>query len=127
MSRYRVTTPVPDFTGVVGNCAFSNGAYEGPVQAGPLAYFQGAGYTVEQLDVPAEEPAAEPAVVEDGGSPEPPPLPAKSANKPEWVAAAVARGIDPANAEAATKEQLIELLENPVAQTGGTSTQEQTA
>lgn len=34
--------------------------------------------------------------------------PAKSAIKPEWVAFAVARGADPEEAEAATKDDLID-------------------
>ncbi len=38
-------------------------------------------------------------------------LPRKTALKPEWVAAAVARGVDPAEADALTKEELIERLE----------------
>lgn len=44
------------------------------------------------------------------------PLPAKSAPKPEWVAAAVIRGFSLEDAEKATKEQLIELL-TPTAET----------
>lgn len=57
-TRYRITTPVLDFTGVVGNCTFAKGAYEGPVEDGPLAYFTAQGYGVEEITADAE-PAAE--------------------------------------------------------------------
>lgn len=100
--RYRVSTPMPGHTEVIGNCAFGNGTYVGEVEPGPLAYFRAAGYTVEELAEPVE-------VVEEG----PAPLPAKSASKADWVAAAVARGMEESQAEKATKEQLIDLLNTP--------------
>lgn len=49
MTAYRVTTPVASYTGEVGGCHFVKGVYEGDVPDGPLAYFTGAGYTVEPL------------------------------------------------------------------------------
>lgn len=49
------------------------------------------------------EGAAEVAAAEADDAP-----PAKSANKPEWVAYAVSQGMDPAEAEAAKKDDLVE-------------------
>jgi hypothetical protein len=46
----------------------------------------------------------EATVLEEGGEVE---RPAKSANKPEWVAYAVSQGADPAEAEATNKDDLI--------------------
>lgn len=112
MSHFRISTPVKDFTGEVGGCTFTKGIYVGDVGAGPLAYFAAQGYTVEEIpDTPAEveeipDPAAEPAIDLDA-------LPARSAARSEWIAAAIARDIDQADAKKATKEQLIELLTTP--------------
>lgn len=109
--RYKITTPVPGHTEVIGGCAFANGVYEGAVDPGPLGYFRTQGYVVEKLDTepaaPVEAPVDEAAV-----------LPARSASKADWVDAATARAVaageDPdkarAAAEALTKEQLVELL-----------------
>lgn len=111
---YRITAPVAEYGDITGGCQFAKGVYEGPVEPGPLAYMRGAGYTVEDLDAEPEPPHDPPAAGEL------PPLPARSAAKPEWVDAAVARKVaeEPdvdeavarAAAEAHTKEQLIELL-----------------
>lgn len=49
-ARYRVTAPERAYSGVTGNCQFSNGVYEGPVDDGPLMYFEQAGYAVEALN-----------------------------------------------------------------------------
>lgn len=57
-------------------------------------------------EVPAEDP--------DGGDPKdpadgpPPDRPAKSASKADWVTYAVAQGVDPAEADAATRDALVE-------------------
>lgn len=109
MTKFRITAPVADFTGLSADVNFTNGVAEidAPVDdpqhadARRVAYFTAAGYRVE--------PVVEADVVEDG----PGPLPAKSASKADWVAAAVARGIDQADADKATKEQLIDLLNTP--------------
>lgn len=55
-----------------------------------VAYYRGEGATV--TGVPGEAPD----------------VPARSANKPEWVAYAVALGADEAEAEALTKPELVE-------------------
>lgn len=100
-TRYRISTPVADFTGVVANCAFGQGKYEGEVEPGPLHYFQGAGYTVEVLDETPVETAAEDTAD---------PLPGKAASKGDWVTAAVARGMSTEDAEKLTRDQLVEHL-----------------
>lgn len=105
MTKYRISTPVAGLTGVSVGVNFTGGHAEvdSETQAPALAYFRAQGYGVEELD-DAPEAADE---VDD----EPPAeLPAKSAAKPDWVAAAIARGYDATDAEKATKEQLIELL-----------------
>lgn len=65
-----------------------DGALSGPDEAG--------GGGEGSPEAPAPEPASDEA-------------PAKSANKPEWVAYAISQGADPDEAEAATKDQLVEI------------------
>lgn len=107
--RYTITAPNPEYTGVVASVMFVNGSAEvdseQPGARRALAYFRQAGYDVTEVGQ-ADEPA-------DEVDPELPPLPAKTAHKPEWVAAAVTRGMTPEDADKATKEQLIELLSKP--------------
>lgn len=103
MTKYRISTPEPGYTGVSVGVNFTKGHAEidSDTDAPALAYFRAQGYCVEEVDEAPAEPAEE--VVDD-------PLPAKSAPKPDWVAAAIARGYDAGEAEKATKEQLVELL-----------------
>lgn len=104
MTRYRITTPVEGFTGTVGGLDFSKGAYEGDVPAGPLGYFEQAGYGVEEIDadpVEADKPV---------DPPEPPVVapPAKSAKKEDWVKFAVEhRQADPVEADKLTRDELV--------------------
>ena len=72
MTEFRISTPVKDYTGVVGGCAFARGVFVGPVEPGPLSYFRQAGYTVEEL--PAAPPDASILTDEDAE-----PAPAKPA------------------------------------------------
>lgn len=67
MTDFRISTPVKDYTGVVGGCAFARGVYVGPVESGPLGYFRQAGYTVEEL--PAAPPDA--STLDDDAEPTP--------------------------------------------------------
>lgn len=55
---YRITAPETSFSGDVGGCHFANGVYEGEVGDGPLAYFQGQGYGVEESKTPRRARAA---------------------------------------------------------------------
>lgn len=97
MTTYKVTAPNRDFTGERGGVAFAKGeATIDEQHAAELAYFRSAGYAVEEQPEAGGEPVAE--------------LPVESASKADWVAAAVARGMDQADADKATKQQLIEQL-----------------
>lgn len=58
MTTYRVTAPVPGYTGDVGTISFAKGrAFVSDVDnAGALVYFRGQGYLVEDVaDLPAAE------------------------------------------------------------------------
>jgi hypothetical protein len=54
--RYHVTTPVPDYTGVVGGVHFANGAadVDEDTNASELAYFRAQGYGVEEIEAKNE-------------------------------------------------------------------------
>lgn len=135
-TRYRVTTPVPDFVGLVGNCMFHAGRYMGPVEEGPLAYFRAQGYGVDELDadgnaVVRDEDGEVVRVVEldergdvvsaEGDAPESPEaappvgetppevsnkVPAKSASKADWIAYAETQGMPLGEAEGYTRDEL---------------------
>ncbi|GCD94069.1 hypothetical protein [Embleya hyalina] len=93
MSSYEISAPVSDFAGSVAGLNFTAGRAVA-VDLGPsaLAYFRRHGYTVA-----TDDQATEP----DGP-------PAKSAAKSAWVEFAMARGIDRAEAEGMTRDQLAE-------------------
>lgn len=56
MTTYRITTPVPGYTGNVGAIAFANGtAYINDEQAAALAYFRDQGYLVEDTSALAAD------------------------------------------------------------------------
>lgn len=89
----------------------------------PSVYIRGEGGTVFKMDLPLPEGLQErmdkgyiQQVNEDGSTytgddaiaPPPTEAPKESARKPEWVAWAVATGMDPDDAEALTKQDLIE-------------------
>lgn len=97
--RYIVTTPVEGHTGEVGGVHFVHGRAvvdsDDPRQRAALVYFRSRGY----------------GVTEDGSGPAEPvpvPRPAQAADKAAWVAWAVQCGAEQAEAEAATKADLIE-------------------
>jgi hypothetical protein len=110
--RYRITTPIPGYTGVSVGVNFTNGVAE--VTAPALLPELDDGQELSRTERLDRDKVAQ-AVEETTKAPA---LPAKSAPKAEWVAAAVemaiAGGEEPdkaqAAAEALTKEQLIELL-----------------
>jgi hypothetical protein len=58
--RYSISTPVPDFAGIVAGVTFANGTAEvsTDVQAGrrALSYFRQAGYVVAPVSDSTEEP-----------------------------------------------------------------------
>lgn len=113
MSLRTVHAPVANYSGVAAGVEFVDGA--GTVHSDntpAVAYFRRHGYRFERVDV---TPAA-PSTPEPTPEPDLPPaasapaltLPAKSANKPEWIAYAISQGADPQDAEAASKADLVE-------------------
>lgn len=70
MTYYTVKTPVPLFTGSVGNVDFVKGEAKvhGDERSAELAYFRQAGYVVEEI-----VPAVEPEVSDDNDPITPPP------------------------------------------------------
>ena len=129
MAKYRITTPVPGFTGVSAGVNFTKGVAEieapvlPPLPVGAeldrderrereeiardedlrrVAYFRAQGYGVEELD--ASEDAPEP-VEEPEDEPKPP---ARSASKADWVAYATSQGMDADEADKLTRDQLAE-------------------
>ena len=56
MKRYRIHTPVPGHTEVIGTVAFAKGVAEVEAEqtAAPLMYFRAQGYTIEELDEDGE-------------------------------------------------------------------------
>ena len=116
MSRVRITTPVPDHTGVVGNVYIRDGVAVADTEehAAEIAYCRRNGYTVEHLeDEPAvegsalEEAEAEsadgPDVTEEAGAP-----PRRNGPTEAWRAYAIAHGVPADEANALTRDQLVE-------------------
>ncbi|GGN86359.1 hypothetical protein GCM10010112_67830 [Actinoplanes lobatus] len=108
MPRYRIKAPTR-VTGLVVGVLFNQGVAEGEPSRQALAYFGRHAYRVTRLD----EPAPAPAPADDPADPDAPKRPAKSASKADWVAYAVAQGVDPAEAEALTRDQLAERSAEP--------------
>lgn len=109
MTKFKITAPVKGFRGDLAGLVFRDGAAtaDGSADAAALAYCRRRGYTVEPADEVEESAAdAETAEEADGGE-STAVRPKDYAAKPEWVAYAVERGMDKADAEAATKDQLI--------------------
>lgn len=108
MAKYQITTPVPGFTGVSVGVNFTKGVAEIDVpeddrqhpMTRALAYFNAQGYGVEEIQPDEPEPAAE---EDDEAKP-----PARSASKADWVAYAVAQGMDADDADKLTRDQLAE-------------------
>lgn len=94
--RYTITTPAAGFSGDIAGVMFSDGSAvaDDTRHKAALAYFRRRGYTVEP------ESGPEPEQDDD--------KPRKSASKAAWAAYAVAHGMDEAEAEALTRDQLVE-------------------
>ncbi|MFY7069588.1 hypothetical protein ACOQFV_27335 [Nocardiopsis changdeensis] len=101
MTLHKITAPVPGYTGVVAGVALANGVGE-TSDEGVLAYFHRHRYKVEAVEQAPEEDGGQ------GGGEQPPARPAKSASKADWLAYAVAQGMPEEEAEAATRDQLVE-------------------
>lgn len=120
--RYKVTTPVPGWTGQVGMVAFAHGVavVEADYDAAAMAYFHAQGYGIEELGADADTSlivvqgsevdalraenerlrtdlaAARAAVAR----------PALSGSKADWKAYAIAMGVPEDEADKATRDDL---------------------
>ncbi|MEV4053033.1 hypothetical protein AB0J55_17760 [Amycolatopsis sp. NPDC049688] len=120
MTKFRISTPVAEFTGEVGGCAFAKGVYEGEVGDGPLAYFRSQGYTVEELDeTPAEPEATEPPAPVLTFADDPTIAPAGNASEADWRAHCLAIG--------ATQDQVKDLKRDQLKELAATITKESQA
>jgi hypothetical protein len=88
--RYRVTTPVPDYRGSVGDVHFAAGeaVVDGDANPAEMAYFRARGYGIEEI---AEDAGTADVDESDPESPGPE-TPKKSASTEAWRAYAVAAG-----------------------------------
>jgi hypothetical protein len=117
MTKLKITAPVVGFRGDLAGLVFRDGSAiaDDSVDRAAVAYCRRRGYTVEPVDgaivagqvaddreMPDHTPSAddESAAVE---------RPKDYASKAEWVAYAVAQGADEADAESATKADLMAL------------------
>lgn len=124
----RVFSPVPSFTGESAGVAFARGVALVNLNVREnrkaMSYFRQAGYLVEPVDGPTEwvEEVEQPGPDTDkapGPDAEPgndnpvvtepplPPLPAPRADKGEWIAAGVLRGMSTDEADTLNKQDLV--------------------
>lgn len=121
MTKYRITAPEARFNGEFAGLVFRAGeaAAETPADQAAVTYCQRRGYTVVPADrdgvapSAAEQPDtnAADAAADDGLEVvvDTPARPADYAQKGDWVAYAVSCGATEEDAQAATKNELIEL------------------
>ena len=119
MRRYRITTPVPGHTEVIGTVAFAGGVavVDAAPDAAPLYYFRSQGYGVE--DITDEPAAARPAATEPAGDVDALRAqlarllelarPARNASVDTWRAFHIAAGGDPDEAATLNRDQLAAL------------------
>lgn len=113
MTRVRITTPVPDHSGVVGNVFITDGVghADSVVHAAEIAYCRRNGYTVEELPGEANPEVA--AEIEATNSDDTEPAggeatPRRNGSAEAWRAYAVAHGMSADEAEQLTRDQLVE-------------------
>lgn len=121
MTKYRIAAPETRFNGEFAGLVFRAGeaSAETPADQAAVIYCQRRGYDVVAVGPEGETPldaeqseASDPnASVDDGLEVvvDEPTRPADYAQKGDWVAYAVARGATEEDAQAATKNELIEL------------------
>lgn len=99
--RVKITTPVADHNGAVGNITITQGAgyADTEVHAAEIAYCRANGYTVTGLEPEGAPTPAAPAEV---------PMPRKSASAEAWRAYAVEHGVPAEEADSLTRDQLVE-------------------
>lgn len=99
--RLKITTPVEDHNGAVGAVLITHGVgyADSEAHASEIAYCRRNGYTVTEIEAaPAPEPE-EPAEA---------PMPRKSGSAEAWRTYAVEHGLSAEEAEALTRDQLVE-------------------
>ncbi|GAA1455453.1 hypothetical protein [Nocardiopsis tropica] len=104
MTLHKITAPVPGYTGTVAGVTLANGVGETDNE-GALSYFRRHGYTVEPVE---ETPVVEQEDDGQGDGEQPPARPAKSASKTDWIAYAIGQGMSEEDADAATRDALVE-------------------
>lgn len=109
MTRLIVKTPEPGYSGPVGAVLFHQGRAEvdPDLHAAELAYMRNAGYRIEDPET-ADEPAEAVAESPEPGAGEPVAKPKKTASVGEWRAYATSQGLTDEEADALTKNQLVE-------------------
>lgn len=105
MARIKITAPVRafqgDFAGLIFRWGVAVADDADPTVRAAMEYCRRRGYAITT----AEEP-----LIDRLARTTKPERPKDYASKPEWVAYAVASGADPADAEAATKAELVALF-----------------
>ncbi len=111
--RVKVTTPVDDHNGAVGNVLITQGVgyADTETHAAELAYCRANGYTITEVGDPVDEVEgsdegetageADESGVEDQ-------MPRRNGSAEAWRAYAVAHGVDADEAEQLTRDQLVE-------------------
>lgn len=108
MTKHIVATPAPGHTGQVGGVHFQDGVAEidDTTHAAELAYMRGAGYDVREVvaesSAPEDEPELSEPVESDAAKPK------KTAAVGEWRVYATTQGMSAEDADALTKNQLVE-------------------
>lgn len=120
MSRFLVQTPEPDHTGLVGNVYFQGGVAEvdDVVHAAELGYMRAAGYHIQAVgSAGADEMIEAAGLAVDEPAPDEPIAgatgpevvkPKKAAAVGDWRAYAQSQGMSAEDADAMTKNQLVE-------------------
>lgn len=110
--RFEIAAPAAGFTGESAGVAFAKGKATVEVTTPELrravAYFRQNGYVVVDLDELEAASEADPAEEETADPP-----PTRSATKAEWKAYALVRGVDEAEAEKTTRDDLAERFLGP--------------
>jgi len=133
MKRYRILTPVPNHTEVIGTVAFSQGVAECEAEqlAAPLMYFRAQGYTILEQDeagewvpegpLPPRSKGVDPVAALQAenealraqlaalAGPAPAAKPTRNASTETWRTWAVEHGgLDAAEASELSRDQLVE-------------------
>jgi hypothetical protein len=118
VTRVRITTPVPDHTGIVGNVWITDGVgfADSETHASEIAYCRANGYTIEELEAVELRQerhdlgysAADVAEMEAEDAEDADKLPRRNGSVQAWRDYAIAHGLPADEAEALTRDQLVE-------------------